>query len=141
MVFFPFFGWVLCFGLFFDVRGPEAERGVVLVEPADTVFNGKKIFSRIGLEGGCVLRKKLAAGSVLSRKPPIIPSQTTHKTSVYAQAYRCPSDANHEARSKQASTQFRDKAAHCTADLGCPSTFAAYLEHILNPWGRLCASR
>jgi hypothetical protein len=115
MVFFPSLVGFSGLGLFFDVRGSEAERGVVLVEPAETVFSGEKFFSRIGLEGGCVLRKKLAVGSVRSRKPPIIPSQTTHKTSAYPQANRCPAMQTTKPAQKQASTQFRDKAARYSA--------------------------
>jgi hypothetical protein len=42
----------------------------------------RKFFSRIGLEKSFVLRKKLAAGSVRSQKPPTTPPQTTHKTRV-----------------------------------------------------------
>jgi hypothetical protein len=45
---FSFFGLVLWFGSVFSMRVvPDAEKGVVLVEPADMVFSGKN-FSRIG---------------------------------------------------------------------------------------------
>jgi hypothetical protein len=40
----PSLGWLYGLGLFFDGRSPEAEKDVVLVEPADTVFSGKKVF-------------------------------------------------------------------------------------------------
>jgi hypothetical protein len=53
-------------GLFFGAHGSEAERGVVLVGSENMVFSGEKSFSRIKLGGGCVLRKKLAQGSVRS---------------------------------------------------------------------------
>jgi hypothetical protein len=33
---------------------PDAEKGEVLVEPADTVFSSEKSFSGIGLERDCV---------------------------------------------------------------------------------------
>jgi hypothetical protein len=107
---FSFFGWVLWFC--FLMRVVPRLREVWFSLNQQTQFSAhKKFFSIVGLEGGCVLRKKLAVGSVRSRKPRITPSQTTHKTSVHPQAYRCSSDANHETRSKQASTQFLDKAA------------------------------
>jgi hypothetical protein len=38
LVSFPSLGWFYGLSLFFDARGPEAERSVVPVEPADIVF-------------------------------------------------------------------------------------------------------
>lgn len=72
-------------------------------------FQPWKIFSRIELGGGCVLRGKLAAGSVRSQKPRIMPLQTTHKTSIHPRQLKIlPSEnpqGNHSAPiSGQAST-------------------------------------
>jgi hypothetical protein len=53
MVIIPSLGWFCDLGLFFDARGAEAERGVVLVEPA-RVFSSEKSFSRIKLARGSV---------------------------------------------------------------------------------------
>jgi hypothetical protein len=46
---YSFFVLVLWFGFVFLVhRFPDAEKGVVLVEPADIVFGGKKVFPESG---------------------------------------------------------------------------------------------
>jgi hypothetical protein len=51
-------------------------------------FSRENFFSRIELGGGCVLRRKLAVGSVRSQKPRITPLQTTHKTSIRLRRFK-----------------------------------------------------
>jgi hypothetical protein len=50
-------------------------------------FSGKKEFSRTGLGGGCVLRRKLVLGSVRSQKRLTIPSQMTFRMRVYPRRF------------------------------------------------------
>ena len=86
MVFFPSLYWFCGLGLFF-VRIVLRLREVWFSLDRKAWFSAvKKSFSRIKLGEGCVLRKKLAQGSVRSRKPRIMPLQTTHRTSVYPRA-------------------------------------------------------
>jgi len=82
-----FLGWsffFLCVGsvvwICFLVHMVLRLRGVRFSLDPKTWFSAvKKSFSRIKPGGDCVLRKKLAQGSVRSRKPRIMPLQTTLK--------------------------------------------------------------
>jgi uncharacterized membrane protein len=90
---------------------PDAEKGVILIGPENMVFGSEKSFSRIKLGGDCILRKKHAVGSVRSRKTRIMPSQTTHRTSVYPRKpIVAPATQTTRRRPKQAPTQSRNKA-------------------------------
>jgi hypothetical protein len=109
---YSFFGLVLRVGSVFLMRVVARLREVWFSLNPRERFQRQKSFSRIKLGRGCVLRKKLALGSVRSGKPRIMPLQTTHRTGVYLhKPVVVPATQTTRPRLKQASTQFRDKAA------------------------------